>query len=441
MSEPGERMASSDGYSVVIPDGPEREMKISLYQTPRVEDNPVLTRQREFTVNETSSAAASIAALPVYAAGETTTWKPPRNTSAEAKRGSTLDYLVAAKAQTALAIRLFDVTPDWLFKVKILVGGVNVASPTSQEHQDYFVAPDQEWIYGVRVRDDLVRQFQVLKRPKKGTMRAMTSFSFAEIRELARQRGVVVEQPSGEAEFSVPTGSDAETGYQLQVRSPKGDSFALTGFQGTVDSLQQRIQEKTSLPVEQMRLIWAGKQLVEGRTLEDHGIPKKATIYVCLRLRGGGVDGPTLTYLPQLDEDMDHEMVIGTGGLIRQRATKDTMPERWDEDCSWVLRFHIINAEDFERVTGLSLNVPPREISPLDFYGLPRPPLVDNPEGLDGRILSRAMIHRRRPQWQRPRDSEDDLFARSPEDVEAGPKPAEAKGWGRALLTFVTCNR
>ncbi|KAM5345988.1 hypothetical protein ACJ41O_011849 [Fusarium nematophilum] len=161
MSEPGERMASSDGYSVVIPDGPEREMKISLYQTPRVEDNPVLTRQREFTVNETSSAAASIAALPVYAAGETTTWKPPRNTSAEAKRGSTLDYLVAAKgikslprAQTALAIRLFDVTPDWLFKVKILVGGVNVASPTSQEHQDYFVAPDQEWIYGVRESHD-----------------------------------------------------------------------------------------------------------------------------------------------------------------------------------------------------------------------------------------------------------------------------------------------
>ena len=53
------------------------------------------------------------------------------------------------------------------FKLKIAVGGINVATPTSKasssgHDQDYFVTPNQTWIDGFAVGDDLARQFVVL---------------------------------------------------------------------------------------------------------------------------------------------------------------------------------------------------------------------------------------------------------------------------------------
>lgn len=38
--------------------------------------------------------------------------------------------------------------------------------PISAISQDYFITPGQEWIFGVRVQEDGVRQFQVLENGK-----------------------------------------------------------------------------------------------------------------------------------------------------------------------------------------------------------------------------------------------------------------------------------
>ncbi|AYV83287.1 MAG: hypothetical protein Hyperionvirus5_93 [Hyperionvirus sp.] len=132
---------------------------------------------------------------------------------------------------------------------------------------------------------------------------------------------------------------------QIFVKTLTGKTITLDcSSYDLIYNIKQMIQKREGIPVDDLRVVFAGKQLEDENRMCDYNIQTNSTFHVTLKLRGGGEIDPSLKN--------ERNMGIAAGGQISQKIYKDRS-FRWNTESYESGHIAMVNSSQYTGINSI----------------------------------------------------------------------------------------